>query len=127
MSEENNVLIKNLSWGKIELKVNGDTVSFRDCKIWPGGAREWDWDETGTSHSPGIQVADIEEFLDKDVEIIILTRGQQSRLQVMKETQIYLDRADITYYIEDTNQAVDHFNELSRAGKRVGGVFHTTC
>lgn len=127
MSEEKKILIKQLSWGEIELKVNGDSRNFRDCKIWPGGAREWDWDETGTSHSPGIQIADIEEILDKDVEVIILSRGQQRRLQVMQETQDYLDQQDITYHIEETNQAVDHFNELSRAGKRVGGVFHTTC
>lgn len=127
MSEEKKIIIKQLSWGEIELKVNGESRNFRDCKIWPGGAREWDWDETGTSHSPGIQIADVEEILDKEVEVIILSRGQQRRLQVMQETQDYLDQQDITYHIEETNQAVDHFNELSRAGKRVGGVFHTTC
>ena len=34
-----------LAWGKIEVEGAG---TFRDAKLFPGGAREWDWRETGT-------------------------------------------------------------------------------
>ena len=32
------------------------------AKLYPGGARAWDWRETGTRHRPGIQPADIAMF-----------------------------------------------------------------
>ena len=43
--------ITYLAWGKIEIE--GQDRVFKDVKVFPGGAREWDWTETGTSHSPG--------------------------------------------------------------------------
>jgi len=127
MAEDGKVLIDDLSWGEIEVSVAGRVRQFRDCKCWPGGASEWDWNETGTHHSPGIQVADIEQVLKHDIEVMILSRGQQRRLQVMEETKKFLRDRGIPFHIEETNQAVDHFNELSQQGKRVGGIFHTTC
>lgn len=127
MTEHPQTQITNLSWGEIEVTIDGKTRTFRDCKVWPGGASDWDWNETGTSHTPGIQIADIEEVLANDVEIMILSRGQQRRLQVKKETEEYLRNRGISVFIEETNQAIKHFNELSQQGKRVGGVFHTTC
>jgi hypothetical protein len=53
--------ITHLSWGRIEVE-GGRT--FKDAKLWPGGVREWDWNETGTRHRPGVQPADVEELLD---------------------------------------------------------------
>jgi hypothetical protein len=37
---------------------------FKDAKVFPGGAREWDWRETGTRHVPGIQPADVQELIE---------------------------------------------------------------
>lgn len=127
MVDKKRVFVSDLSWGEIEVNVEGQTHHFRDCKIWPGGAREWDWNETGTHHSPGIQVADIKEILEQDVDVIILSRGQQRRLQVKDETKEYLRQRGIEFHIEETNQAVEHFNDLSKEGVRAGAVFHTTC
>jgi hypothetical protein len=50
-----------LAWGKIEVEGAG---TFRDAKLFPGGAGEWDWRETGTEHTPGIQPTDVRELLD---------------------------------------------------------------
>ena len=52
--------IKHLSWGRLETE-HGE---FKDAKLFPGGAREWDWNETGTRHEPGVQPADVEELLE---------------------------------------------------------------
>ena len=38
------------AWGRVE--VAGEPRPFKDVKLYPGGAREWDWGETGTRHRP---------------------------------------------------------------------------
>ena len=121
------MLITDLTWGNMEVSIDGEKQVFKDCKIWPGGAREWRWDETGTHHSPGIQPADIEEILSQDVDVIVLGSGQLGRLGVSIETDDLLRKRGISYHIEKTQKAVTLFNELVRKGKRVGGVFHSTC
>ena len=120
-------LITNLSWGNMEVSIAGEKQNFKDCKVWPGGAREWRWGETGTHHSPGIQPGDIQELLEHEVEFVILTRGQLGRLDVSSETKDFLHERGIEYRIEKTKKAVTLFNELVQKGKRVGGVFHSTC
>ncbi|CAO2613767.1 Mth938 domain-containing protein [Lemmus lemmus] len=42
--------IASLSWG--QMKVQGSTSTYKDCKVWPGGSRAWDWRETGTEVPP---------------------------------------------------------------------------
>jgi hypothetical protein len=48
--------ITHVEWGKID--IDGFGV-FKDVKLWPGGARAWDWRETGMRHDPGVGVADV--------------------------------------------------------------------
>lgn len=119
--------ITHISWGRIEVRVDGQTLSFKDCKIWPGGATEWDWTLTGTHHRPGIQVADLEEVLAYDPDVIILSRGMQRRLQTMPQVERHLSDRGIPYHINETNRAVELFNTLAQEGRRPGGLFHTTC
>ena len=49
------------AWGKIEVEGAG---TFRDAKLFARGAREWEWRETGTEHTPGIQPTEVRELLD---------------------------------------------------------------
>ncbi len=58
----------------------------KDFKLYPGGGREWDWRETGTEHSPGVQPADVEELLQNGANVIVLSRGMLWRLKVCPET-----------------------------------------
>jgi hypothetical protein len=120
-------LITDLSWGKMEVSIGEDKHRFKDCKIWPGGARAWDWRETGTEHNPGIQPADIEEILEHDIDEIVLAKGVYGRLKVCVETEALLREQGISYHIEKTKKAVKLFNELAKQGKRVSGLFHSTC
>uniref|UniRef100_A0A3P9J6G9 Mth938 domain-containing protein n=1 Tax=Oryzias latipes TaxID=8090 RepID=A0A3P9J6G9_ORYLA len=71
--------IASLSWG--HMKVKGCSSSYKDCKVWPGGSRAWDWRETGTNHHPGVQPADVEEVLKKGAELLIIGRGMNEALQ----------------------------------------------
>ena len=74
--------ITALAWGRIEIEGVG---AFRDAKVFPGGAREWDWNETGTAHEPGIQPADIAELLDHGATTIVLAQGMLKGLHVFPQ------------------------------------------
>ena len=127
MDEQDVTLISNLAWGQMEVTAGGQVFRFKDCKVWPGGATAWNWHETGTQHEPGIQPADLEEVLEKGVEIVILTRGVFSRLGVCPETEKLLRDRGVEFHMLDTKEAIILYNELARQGRRVGGVFHSTC
>ena len=75
------------------------------------------------------QVADRlrEEILDQDVEVMVLSRGMQLRLRTSPETEALMRSRGIEYHIEETQKAVMKFNELAEEGRRVGGIFHSTC
>ena len=115
--------ITHLSWGRMEVD---DARSFKDAKLFPGGAREWDWRETGTAHVPGIQPADVEELLEHGATAVVLSKGILERLQVCPETLRMLKERGIPVHVLQTEEAVRFYNEL-REKERVGGLFHSTC
>uniref|UniRef100_A0AAA9RUF5 Mth938 domain-containing protein n=1 Tax=Bos taurus TaxID=9913 RepID=A0AAA9RUF5_BOVIN len=154
--------IASLSWG--QMKVQGSTKIYKDCKVWPGGSRDWDWRETGTEglcpqglpsptpqetlqnqqeglgqssikllllplvqHSPGVQPADVEEVVEKGVQILVIGRGMSEALKVPPSTVEYLKKKGIDVRVLQTEQAVKEYNALATQGIRVGGVFHSTC
>jgi hypothetical protein len=115
--------IRHLSWGRLEVEGRG---AFKDAKLYPGGAREWDWRETGTRHVPGIQPADVQELLEHGAEVVVLSKGVLERLQVCPETLVLLERKGIPAHVLPTGDAVRLYNDLA-AGQKVGGLFHSTC
>jgi hypothetical protein len=115
--------ITHLSWGR--LKVEGGK-SYKDAKLYPGGSREWNWNETGTAHVPGIQASDVQELLERGSKTIILSKGMDEQLKIGSETLQKLKRAGVEYYILKTEDAVKLYNEL-RERQAVGGLFHSTC
>jgi hypothetical protein len=127
MNDHQKSHITHISWGCMEVAINGQILTFKDCKVWPGGAKEWDWRITGTHHRPGTQPADVKEILEQGVEIMVLSRGIELMLHTCPETEQLLRSESIEYHIKETNQAVALFNQLSQQGKRVGGIFHSTC
>lgn len=116
-------LITGVSWGRIEIE--GGLV-FRDIKLFPGGAREWDWGETGTSHASGIQPADMDELIEHGARVLVFSLGMRSRLHVSPDAIEAASRMGIQVRMLDTMEAVRVYNEL-RKTKKVGGLFHTTC
>ncbi len=117
--------ITHVSWGRLE--TSEPEASFKDAKLYPGGGRAWDWNETGTSHTPGIQPADVEELLENGAEVVILSKGMNERLQVKSETLQMLDDAGVEAQVLQTEEAVEQYNKLQEAGTPVGGLFHSTC
>ena len=111
-------------WGIVAVEGLG---RFRDVKLWPGGGRAWDWRETGTDHQPGILCADVTELLNHESELVILSRGRQDRLSVSPETLSLLETHGVPVVREKTDAALATYNRLATQGRRVAGLFHTTC
>ena len=103
------------SWGRLEIA--GQPEPFKDAKLYPGGARPWDWNETGIRHSPGIQPADLEELLEHGVQVVVLSRGRLERLEVSPETQRYLQAKGVELEIYSTDEAIQRYNELRRGAR----------
>lgn len=117
--------ITHLSWGRLE--VEGQDAAFKDAKLWPGGARAWDWNETGTRHRPGIQPTDVEELIEHGADTVILSKGINERLRVKSETLAALQAKDVAVDVLQTEEAVERYNALQAKGEAVGGLFHSTC
>lgn len=117
--------ITHISWGCLEIE--GRDRPFKDAKLYPGGARTWDWNETGTSHDPGIQPADVEELIENGADVVVLSRGMNERLKVKSETIERLEEAGIETHVLQTEKAVQRYNELQEAKESVAGLFHSTC
>ena len=115
--------IIKVKWGGLEIEGLGD---FKDAKLYPGGAREWDWNETGTSHTPGVQSGDVEELLEKDVKVVVIGGGMFKRLGISPGTVQMLRDKNIEVHLLPTDKAVKLYNEL-RGVTRVGALIHTTC
>ncbi|XP_050934944.1 mth938 domain-containing protein isoform X1 [Lates calcarifer] len=144
--------IASLSWG--HMKVKGCSSSYKDCKVWPGGSRTWDWRETGTDvsgsrirsqthtyrstllftcsmshpqHYPGVQPADLEEVLKKGIDLLVIGRGMSEALQVPSSTVDFVKQKGVDVRVLQTEKAVAEYNKLASQGAKVGGVFHSTC
>ncbi|MFC1527669.1 MTH938/NDUFAF3 family protein [Candidatus Neomarinimicrobiota bacterium] len=99
---------------------------FKDVKLFPGGCIEWNWRDTGTEHSPGIQYTDVEELIDNGSKVIILSRGVLGRLKVQKGLVNKLESDGFIVHILKTKEAIKLYNELLNTEK-VGALIHTTC
>lgn len=116
--------IVDASWGRLVIK--GRNEPFKDAKLFPGGAAEWDWRTTGTSHGRGIQPAAVEELLSHGATVIVLAIGYDGRLKVARKTLKLLETAGIPFHVAKTEEAINIYNNL-RTHTSVAGLFHTTC
>lgn len=124
MEGERSPLVTSDGWGTLDVEGLG---TLRDAKLWPGGGREWDWSETGTSHEPGIQPADLDELLAHQPDVVVLSRGRQERLQTCPETLETLSQRSIDVERHETSVAIEVYNSLARQGARVAALLHSTC
>jgi hypothetical protein len=114
--------ITHLSWGRLET----EDGAYKDARLYPGGAEEWDWNETGTSHDPGIQPADVERLLKRGATVVVLAQGFHGRLGITPEAHRMLDERDIPAHIAQTGEAAEIYARL-RETEKVGALIHSTC
>jgi hypothetical protein len=123
MSAARSPRIERVEWGSVLLEGGGH---YKDVKLFPGGARAWDWGETGTRHAPGIQPADVRELVDRGAEAVVLSRGQLGRLEVAAETVRVLEDEGVEVHVHETREAVEVYNRLAESAP-VGALIHSTC
>ncbi|GAA4721906.1 Mth938-like domain-containing protein [Phytohabitans rumicis] len=116
--------ILSISWGRMDVE---DLRVGKDFMLYPGGGRHWDWSETGTRHSPGIQPDDVEELLTHGATTVVLSRGMQLQLKVDPRTLKLMDERRVTVHVAETTEAVQIYNSLAVSGAAVAGLFHSTC
>ncbi|MHC4209923.1 MAG: Mth938-like domain-containing protein [Planctomycetota bacterium] len=116
--------IARLTWGHLE--VEGRERPYKDAKLFPGGSRAWDWNETATSHDPGIQPADVEELLEHGATVVVLATGMYQRLGVCPETLRLLEQKNVPVHVLQTEKAVRRYNELIET-EAAGALIHSTC
>ncbi|GIG60111.1 hypothetical protein Lfu02_44830 [Longispora fulva] len=115
--------VLTISWGVIEVEGLG---TLKDAKLHPGGGRAWDWAETGTRHSPGVQPAEVEELVRHGATVVVLSRGMDLRLGVPAETVAWLEERGVVVHVLETREAVRVYNELA-GSTPVGALLHSTC
>jgi hypothetical protein len=111
-------------WGHITVEGAG---RCRDAKVWPGGGRAWDWNETCTRHRPGIQAADVQELLDHKPDVVVLSRGRQLRLNTCPETLALLAEHGVRVEQCETGLAIELYNRLVESGAAAAALLHSTC
>jgi hypothetical protein len=124
VSGDSSPLVRDDGWGFVEVEGLG---RLRDAKLWPGGGRGWDWNETGTHHRPGIQPSDLAELLEHGPDVVVLSRGRELRLETAAETLSLLASRPVEVVRQETGAAIREYNALAAAGRRVAGLFHSTC
>jgi hypothetical protein len=116
--------ITGIAWGSV--RIEGRERPFKDVKLYPGGAREWDWRETGTDHRPGVQPADVQELLDHGASVVVIAQGFNQQLEVRDETRDMLEERGVALHVLPTEKAVELYNEL-REKEPAGALIHSTC
>jgi len=82
---------------------------------------DW-WRKKG--HSLGVD--DLAPVLDDPPQVLVVGQGTSSRMSVLSETRLELERVGIRVLILSTAEACDSYNRLSREA-RVFAALHLTC
>lgn len=121
--------VSSLEWGKIDVNApNGGIKNFKDAIVWWNGSKSWDWRTTNVRHDPGVSSEALQELLAiPEITDIILTRGMEGVLMVPEKTIEEALKAGKNVHVAFTRDAVELYNKLIKEGKKVGGLFHSTC
>ena len=115
--------ILQLSCGRVEIEGRG---TFKDAKIYPGGARAWGWRETGTRHVLGIQPADVAELLAHGAAVVVLSQACWSAFRSVPRRSPCSSAGAFPPRSCRPRRPSACANELAAAHK-AGGVFRSTC
>jgi hypothetical protein len=102
--------------------VNNKTY-YQDLKIIQGQVVDNWWRKTGHR----VDVNDMKDVLNASPDIIVIGTGYAENMRVSKELTFETRHRDIKLVAENTNKAVQTFNDLFSKGKNVSGAFHLTC
>ncbi|MGC8851105.1 MAG: MTH938/NDUFAF3 family protein [Candidatus Micrarchaeia archaeon] len=109
--------------------VTADGKKYRDVLVVAGKLRERDLGRLhklfGTGHKIGEW--EVEALCGGKPEVILVGNGQDGVLEVGADLREAAARAGAELEVMLTPAAIIRFNELTREGKRVNALIHTTC
>ncbi|HUW24679.1 MAG TPA: MTH938/NDUFAF3 family protein [Patescibacteria group bacterium] len=126
------IQINNADWGKIEV----DGQEYRQVLIIGDEVLERDDKKLHQLFNTTHQIGDWEEELlfSGKPEVMVIGNGFDGVLEVSEKfkarlaaRQVQSSKLGIELRILKTPQAVEEFNRLSKEGKRVNALIHTTC
>ena len=73
-----------------------------------------------------LHVADIESVAAEKPEVLIVGTGKYGILKVLPQTREYIDSRGVELIVEQTEQACEIYNKISR-DRKVVAALHLTC
>ena len=113
-------MIENYTSGRII--VNSMTY-HQDLKIIHGQVADNWWRKSGHR----VDLNDMKDVLAASPDIIVIGTGYAEMMRVSDDLTTETRRRNIKLIAENTNKAVQTFNDLFSKGKNVSGAFHLTC
>lgn len=74
-----------------------------------------------------LQLADLRTVLRDLPAVVIIGAGKYGRMEVSQEVTDYFDKSGIEYHIMKTDKAVQLYNEMKNADRKLVAGFHLTC
>jgi len=113
------MVIEHYSFGSIT--IDGRTYTS-DVVIYPGKVDSSWWRKEGHN----LQIADLTEVIKAKPDILIIGTGEYGVMKVPKETISHCESRNIEVHVEQTDRAVELFNQLQK-DKIVIAALHLTC
>ena len=104
------------------IRIEGRTY-HNDLKIIGDEVRANWWRKAGHR----LDRSDISDILERRPDILVVGTGYAGMMRVPDATREALESRGIRLQAEKTGSAVEVFNRLHKAGRRVAGAFHLTC
>jgi hypothetical protein len=113
------MVIEHYSFGSIT--IDGRTYTS-DVIIYPGRVDSSWWRREGHN----LQIADLTGVIKAKPDILIIGTGAYGVMKVPKETILHCESKNIEVHVEETDRAVELFNQLQK-DKTVIAALHLTC
>lgn len=113
-------MITEFSFGRI---IVGGQIYRNDIKIVEGKlVPDW-WRQSGHA----VEIDDVQDILDSETEILVIGKGQPGYMKITDALRGHLEKNNIQLIDEPTQEAIQTFNRLCKAGVPVSGGFHVGC
>lgn len=111
--------ITHYSFGRVT--IDGKTYTS-DVIIYPDRVDSSWWRQEGHL----LQIADLKDIIASKIPVLIIGTGFYGAMKVPKETLDYFKSKNIEAHIENTQKAVNTYNEISSKRPAIAAL-HLTC
>lgn len=114
-------LIEGYSFGRIKI---AGKVYDRDLIVTPSGVLSPWWRKEGHL----LTLDDLAGAIGaSQIDSVVIGTGYVGAMEVLDEVLEHFRRRGVEVYVAHTKKAVEIYNEMVKAGRKVLGAFHLTC